>query len=183
MRKLSNNDKYFIQEHESALYNLYINTFKDILTKHAAYFIKLAVEVKDETSISNSVNNIDELAKKWHNLICPNVDKTKEFYNISRKLVYGYTNLIRDHIVNQSVCTDNINEFVRAYVRFYELLSIHQPKDMKGLWAQYTKSLLKMKNELNENGQSHNFKVYARQSIVAASLLGSKLDYLLFYTY
>lgn len=178
MRRLGVNEQCFVNEYEAALHDNSDHSFGDLIGKHAASMISLALDLhaKNHRGGMKTWAKIDRLSDKWVALVCPVADQS-EFYRITDKLVRGYTDLLGDCITGVKIDKKDLKNLDEVSVGFYRRIATHKAPELRRMWKHYTRSLVDMSNVLNAQGKSDNFYSRARESIIAGSLLGAELDH------
>lgn len=176
-------EKFFIREHESALNESKLTSFHNLIAKHAALMINLAIDKhKEKTrSLMRGWVKVDNLNDQWVALICPVVSlNDEEFYQITKKLVGRYTDLLGDYIVDGTLDPAYVKKMIRTSTKFYEKVAAKNVPQLKTMWEAYTNAVVEMADELVAKGKTHNFHVRARGCIIAGRMLGAQLDHSLF---
>jgi len=182
------NKRSYVHEFHNAFYNTNETNLYDLLGKHAAYMIDMAIRDRENKrrDIMNSWVKIDRLNSKWINMLCPiSSHDDCSFENITKKLVRGYSDILGDYIIDGIFDKKHIDVLIDSIATYYGTLSNTKSKNerekIKGLLKQHTWNIKGMVDVLDDVGKNGNdFHTKARECIISANLLGSQLDYTIF---
>lgn len=185
MYNLSSNERSYFEEFNNAFNNTNrINLF-DLLGKHAANMIDMAIKdrANKKRDIMDSWVKIDKINTNWIKILCPvssNNSHDYKFKNITKKLIRGYSDVLGDYIIDGIFDEKHHDEIIKATVEYYNTLSKHGSKresdKIEDSFRRYTSNIKQMVDNLDIHGKDNgHFFTKARECIISANLLGSQL--------
>lgn len=190
--------EYYHEKNGAELDTDRVHTFRRLLGQQALYFVDLirARAQNNMSGLHGAWKNISALNGHWVDLVMrpyaaptlqSDCERHQRFCNVAQKIIYGYTEVMGQLLVDGKVGADKLQQAIDLESRFFSWApkKHDSEEETRQHWMRYTDSLITtshLSSDLLENSGNtpDSFYVAARRAIVSAQLLGSWLDVLIF---